>query len=52
MRAHLFTALAAAVVSPTFADNVNIVDGDTLSINGERIRLAAITASLQRKEPA
>ncbi len=42
MRAHLLAALVAAGVSPAFAGSVNIVDGDTLSINGERIRIVDI----------
>jgi endonuclease YncB( thermonuclease family) len=42
MRALLLSALVAAGLSTAFASNVNIVDGDTLSINGARIRIVEI----------
>lgn len=34
--------VAAAVAFPAWAENVNIIDGDTLSIDGTRIRIVEI----------
>ena len=42
MRSLLLAALVAASVSPTFAGNVTIIDGDTIAVGHERIRILSI----------